>query len=210
MPTAWLVCISFTPVPAGRIADVAVGTAGDTRHVIDRLVFHVQRRETAVSEPAEHRVVERDRVVVIQNREFDVMNTAPAHTRLLSRAYAGRFDESRWETHITSCHPSEVTLTFYVFLWPHAGMEQALIAYEDAVLTLVNEHDGKVVHRARTDGAEGRPLEIQLFEWASQEAMARYMSDPRRTALAADREQAIARTEIVPVQIVSDRGVSDI
>ncbi|MCV7200272.1 hypothetical protein [Mycobacterium angelicum] len=37
------------------------------------------------------------------------------------------------------------------------------------------------------------------------EAMDRYMSDPRRIALAADREQAIARTEIVPVQIVSDR-----
>lgn len=36
------------------------------------------------------------------------------------------------------------------------------------------------------------------------------MSDPRRTAWAADREQAIARTEIVPVQIVSDRGVGDI
>ena len=90
---------------------------------------------------------------------------------------------------------------FYVFLWPHPGMEQALIAYEDAVLALVNEHDGKVVHRARTDGADGRPLEIQLFEWASQEAMDSYMSDPRRTALSADREQAIARTEIVPVQL---------
>lgn len=50
-------------------------------------------------------------------------------------------------------------------------MEQSLIAYEDAVLTLVDEHGGKVVHRARTDGAEGKPLEIQLFEWASQEAM---------------------------------------
>lgn len=97
-----------------------------------------------------------------------------------------------------------------MFLWPHPGMEQALIAYEDAVLTLVDEHDGKVVHRARTDGAGGRPLEIQLFEWASQEAMDGYMSDPRRTALSTDREQAIARTEIVPVQMVSDRGVSDI
>lgn len=93
-------------------------------------------------------------------------------------------------------------LTFYVFLWPHPGMEQSLIAYEDAVLTLVDEHcGGKVVHRARTDGAEGKPLEIQLFEWASQEAMDSYMSDPRRTALSADREQAIARTEIVPVQL---------
>lgn len=94
-----------------------------------------------------------------------------------------------------------VQQTFYVFLWPHPGMDDALIAYEDAVLALVDEHGGHVVHRARTDGADGRPLEIQLFEWASPEAMDRYMTDPRRTALSADRELAIARTEIVPVQI---------
>ncbi len=49
-------------------------------------------------------------------------------------------------------------------------------------------------------GGTGRPLEIQLFEWASQTAMDGYMSDPRRTTLAGDRDRAIARTEIVPVQ----------
>ncbi len=91
-------------------------------------------------------------------------------------------------------------LTFYVLLWSHPGMDEALVAYEDAVLALVNEHDGQVLTRARSDGADGRPLEIQLFEWASQTAMDAYMSDPRRTALAADRDRAIARTEIVPVQ----------
>ncbi|OBK33218.1 hypothetical protein A5658_14425 [Mycobacterium sp. 1245111.1] len=89
----------------------------------------------------------------------------------------------------------------YVYLWAHSGMENSLIAYEDAVLTLVGLHDGRVVHRARTDGAHGRPLEIQLFEWASQEAMDSYMADPRRLALAADREKAVARTEIVSVQV---------
>lgn len=125
--------------------------------------------------------------------------------RLLSRAFdtASRVDENRWESTAASCHPSEVKQTFYVFLWPHPGMDQALIAYEDAVLTLVDEHDGKVVHRARTDGADGRPLEIQLFEWASREALDSYMSDPRRIALAAHRERAIARTDIVPVQLSS-------
>lgn len=91
--------------------------------------------------------------------------------------------------------------TFYVFLWAHPGMEQALTAYEDAVLTLVDEHDGEVLHRARTDGADGKPLEIQLFTWASQQAMDGYMADPRRTALSADRDRAVARTEIVEVQL---------
>lgn len=93
-------------------------------------------------------------------------------------------------------------LTFYVLLWSQPGMDEALVAYEDAVLALVDEHDGTVLARARSDGAEGRPLEIQLFEWPSQSAMDGFMSDPRRTALATDRDRAIARTEIVPVQFI--------
>jgi len=95
-----------------------------------------------------------------------------------------------------------VKLTFCVFLWSHPGMDEALIAYEDAVLALVGEHGGTVLQRARSDGAGDQPLEIQLYEWASQAAMDSFMSDPRRTALAADRDRAVARTEIVPVQLV--------
>lgn len=102
-----------------------------------------------------------------------------------------------------------MTQSMYVFLWAHPGREQALIDYEDAVLRLVPEHGGRVVHRAWTDGAKGEPLEIQLFEWASAAAMDGYMADPRRTAMSAARERAIARTEIVPVQLFppsSDEG----
>ena len=93
-----------------------------------------------------------------------------------------------------------MTQAMYVFLWAHPDMEEALSDYEDAVLSLVPEHGGTVVHRTWTDGAEGRPLEIQLFEWASASAMDSYMADPRRTALSAQRDRAIARTEIVPVR----------
>jgi hypothetical protein len=99
------------------------------------------------------------------------------------------------------CEDRVVKQTFYVLLWSRPGMDEALIAYEDSVLALVSEHGGTVLQRARSDGADGRPLEIQLFEWTSQAAMDGYMSDPRRTALAADRDRAIARTEIVPVQL---------
>lgn len=95
-----------------------------------------------------------------------------------------------------------VKLTFYVLLWSNPGMAEELIAYEDSVLAWVGEHGGTVLQRARSDGAEDRPLEIQLFEWGSQSAMDGFMSDPRRTALAAQRDRAIARTEIVPVQFV--------
>lgn len=70
------------------------------------------------------------------------------------------------------------------------------------MLALVSEHGGNVLQRARSDGAEDRPLEIQLYEWASQAPMDSVMSDPCGTALSADRDHAIARTEIVAVQFV--------
>ncbi len=92
-------------------------------------------------------------------------------------------------------------LTFYVFLWSHPGMDDAMIAYEDAVLALVGEHGG-TVQRARSDGRAGRPLEIQYYEWPSQAAMDGYLSDPRRAALSSERDRVVARTEIVPVQPV--------
>jgi hypothetical protein len=129
-----------------------------------------------------------------------VMGSVPPHSCLLSCEVGAVAEREALGNPVVTCHPSTMELTFYCFLWARPGMEQALIAYEDAVLTLVDEHDGRVVHRARTDGADGRPLEIQLFEWASQEAMDSYMSDPRRTARSADREEAIARTEFVPVR----------
>src|SRR5690606_26208745 len=70
-----------------------------------------------------------------------------------------------------------VSVTFYVYLWARPGMEQDLVAYEDTVLALVDEHGGRLVHRSRTDGRDGRPFEIQLFEWPSQAALDGYMAD---------------------------------
>ena len=101
-----------------------------------------------------------------------------------------------------ACDDRGVKLTSYVLLWSHPGMDEALSAYEDSVLALVTEHGGTVLQRARSDGQEDRPLEIQLYEWPSEAARDAYMSDPRRTALSAERDRVIARTEIIPVQIV--------
>lgn len=95
-----------------------------------------------------------------------------------------------------------MSLTFYALLWPHPGTADALIAYEDKVLPLVNDHGGKVLQRARSHGDDGRPLEMQLFEFPTTEAFDAYMADPRRTALASDRDHAIARTELINVQLV--------
>jgi uncharacterized protein (DUF1330 family) len=95
-----------------------------------------------------------------------------------------------------------VTLTFYALLWAHPGADDALAAYEDKVLGLLGDHGAKLLQRARSDGAEGRPSEIQLFEFPSSEAFDAYMANPRRTALTSEREAAIARTQLINVQLL--------
>ncbi len=89
-----------------------------------------------------------------------------------------------------------------ILLWPHEGAAGALIDYENRVLALMATHGARVLQRARTDGTNGAPLEIQILEYPSQSALDDYMKDERRLALAGDRDAAVARTEILPVDLV--------
>jgi uncharacterized protein (DUF1330 family) len=93
------------------------------------------------------------------------------------------------------------TVQLCVLLWARPGATEALVAYEDKVLALLGEHGGRLVQRARADGADGRPDEIQLIEFSSQAGYEGYMADARRTALAGERDAAIARTELYPVEL---------
>lgn len=87
-----------------------------------------------------------------------------------------------------------------VLLWAHADQEDALTRYEDAVLMLVAEHGGHVRERGRVeDGGEGTPAEVQFLEFPGEDALTAYMDDPRRLALAADRDAAVARTDVYRV-----------
>lgn len=87
--------------------------------------------------------------------------------------------------------------TLVAMLWPHPGQEQALIDYEDTVLALIPAHGGRVLSRVRrTDDSDG-PFETQVIEMPSDEAIAAYMIDPVRVALADTHARAIARTEVV-------------
>ncbi len=89
-----------------------------------------------------------------------------------------------------------------VLLWAQPDADDALIAYEDRVLALVPEHGGRVLNRARSSGADGQPLEIQLLEFPSAAALSGYMTDSRRVAVADDRDRAIAKTEVVNVDLI--------
>jgi hypothetical protein len=95
-----------------------------------------------------------------------------------------------------------MSIQLCVLLWARPGAAEALIAYEDTVLALLAEHDGRLLQRARTDGADGAPAEIQLIEFASQAGYDGYMADERRTALADQRDAAVARTDLYRVALV--------
>ena len=94
-------------------------------------------------------------------------------------------------------------LTLCVLLWARPGAEDGLVAYEDQVLALVPDHQGRVLLRVRGTGADGQPLEVQLLEFVSAQALDGFMADPRRQSLAADRDRVISKTEVINVQVVA-------
>jgi uncharacterized protein (DUF1330 family) len=94
-----------------------------------------------------------------------------------------------------------MSLTLCCLLWAIPGRERALVEYEDRVLALLPDHGARLVSRVRSDGTEGHPLEVQLFEFPDQESLDAYLADPRRTALATDRDAAVAKTELMNVTV---------
>ncbi len=92
---------------------------------------------------------------------------------------------------------ARAAVTLCVLLWANAGHEADLGRYEDQVLALLADHSGRVVQRARVEGGDGEPAEVQILQFASDAALEGYTNDPRRTALAAQRDAAIARTDVL-------------
>lgn len=99
----------------------------------------------------------------------------------------------------------ENPVSLCVLLWAKQGKESALTAYEDQVLGLLADHGGRVLQRGSVipDGAGEQPAEVQFLEFPSEAALGAYMNDSRRLALAADRDAAIARTDVLRI---SSRG----
>ena len=82
-----------------------------------------------------------------------------------------------------------------ILLWANKGCRDNLTAYEDKVLRLVQEHAGTVVTRVQTTFSCDGPDEVQVLQFPDHDALANYMADPRRSALAAERDRIVARTE---------------
>jgi uncharacterized protein (DUF1330 family) len=95
-----------------------------------------------------------------------------------------------------------MAVTLCVLLWARHGRGEDLVSYEDRVLRFVPAHGGRVLQRARTAGEAGQPLEVQLVQFPSEDALAAYMADERRRALSGDRDAAVERTEVLRVDLV--------
>ena len=95
-----------------------------------------------------------------------------------------------------------MNLTLCVLLWAQPGAEDGLIRYEDHVLAMIPDHGGRVIQRARGSGIEGQPLEIQILEFPSAQALEAFMTDGRRQALAGERDRVISKTEVIEVRLV--------
>jgi hypothetical protein len=93
-----------------------------------------------------------------------------------------------------------MSVTLCVLLWARDGKAEALATYEDRVLDLLDDHDARVAFRGRASGEGDTPTEVQILIFASGEAFDAYMQDERRLAMSGQREAAIARTQVIPVE----------
>src|SRR3954471_20315416 len=93
-----------------------------------------------------------------------------------------------------------VPVVLCVLLWAAPGEQQALVEYEDRVLRLLAAHGARVLTRVRA--VEGQPDEVQLLEFPAEDALRAFLDDPARDELASLRERAIARTEVLRVEVV--------
>jgi uncharacterized protein (DUF1330 family) len=96
-----------------------------------------------------------------------------------------------------------MSVTLCVLLWAREGRDADLTRYEDQVLGLVGDHDGRVLQRVQTVDPGDQPSEVQILQFGSAAALEEYMQDHRRAALAGQRDAAIARTDVLPVRLLS-------
>lgn len=93
-----------------------------------------------------------------------------------------------------------MVVTICVLLCAVAGREDALRRYEDQVLALLGEHEARAIARLRA--TDGPFTEVQVLEFATEERLASFRTDPRREALSDLREACVASTTVIRVEPV--------
>lgn len=94
-----------------------------------------------------------------------------------------------------------MSVLFLVHLYAHENGLSALRRFEAKVLPIVLEHGGEL-EAAFTPASElgtfaNQPDEVHILRFPSHSAFRQYQADPRHIGLAKERNQAIARTDII-------------
>jgi antibiotic biosynthesis monooxygenase (ABM) superfamily enzyme len=93
-------------------------------------------------------------------------------------------------------------MTLLVHLWAFPGLERELSEYEDEVLRLLGDHDATLVSRVRAREISDHATEVHVIRFASEEALERYMTDPRRMAMSDRRDRLIESTLVQRVDLI--------
>lgn len=119
-----------------------------------------------------------------------------------------RAGASLWRRYADAMNASGGPVVLCCLLWARPGCEGDLASYESAVLGIIKDSGGEVVQRAVGDGADGRPHEVHILRFPSAAALDEFREDPRRAAWAEERDRAVARTEVFPVEIRVEPGLA--
>jgi uncharacterized protein (DUF1330 family) len=88
-----------------------------------------------------------------------------------------------------------------VRLWIDPSRVQEFESYERKAARIMARHGGAVLESVRTSETDApagdAPFEVHVLEFPSPEAFNAYRTDPELAALAAEREMAITRTEVL-------------
>jgi uncharacterized protein (DUF1330 family) len=86
-----------------------------------------------------------------------------------------------------------------VHLYGKTGVAGEFKDYESKALNIFRRHGGDVIvayRPVRQSGAENVPDEIQILRIADQATLERFMKDPERVSMAAERDAVIQRTDL--------------
>jgi hypothetical protein len=98
-----------------------------------------------------------------------------------------------------ACQTNLATTFVLIVRIPTEGIED-FRSYEEAVLPLLPQHNGRLERRLRNpDGT----IEMHIISFASDADLQNYRNDPRRTAQAWLLEKSSAKLELLPMANVS-------
>jgi uncharacterized protein (DUF1330 family) len=95
-----------------------------------------------------------------------------------------------------------------VLLYPVEGREDLLVEYEDLATSRYAHYGAVLRQRVRTTdvrsgaGDGPPPFEVQIVDFPSQAALDQFLVDPERVAADDLRQRAIARTDILTVEVI--------